>query len=283
MDDSNAYQSAEFAEIYDAVYGDRGDAPFWNAMAATANDGPLLEIGCGTGRVLLPLARAGYEITGLDLSTHMIERCRAKLETERPEVRDRVRLLQADMTSFDLHRRFAMVISPFGGFHHLRTVEEQLSCLERCRAHLAPHGTLVLDLSNPDPVPTACLQDDPDDDEAAATLADWNGGRRIRSWITVVSYDRAQQCNECEMVCEIVAPDGSVARRVTQAFSLRYLFRYELEHLLVRGGFRLVTLYGDYDRSPFAGDSLGMIAVAESVGAGLDLPATGTISPTRRG
>ncbi len=126
---------------------------------------PLLEIGCGTGRVLLPLARAGHEITGLDLSPHMIERCRAKLDTEQQEVRDRVRVLTADMTSFDLHRRFAMVISPFGGFHHLLTVEQQLSCLACCRAHLAPRGTLVLDLSNPVPVPNACLEDEPDDDE----------------------------------------------------------------------------------------------------------------------
>jgi SAM-dependent methyltransferase len=263
MDDSNAYQSSEFAEIYDAVYGDRDDVSFWRAITA-ASHGPLLEIGCGTGRVLLPLARAGHEITGLDLSTHMIERCRAKLEAEQPEVRDRVRVLTADMTSFDLNRRFAMVISPFGGFHHLHTVEQQLSCLECCRAHLAPHGTLVLDLSNPDPVPAACPPDEPDE-EAVAALVNWTGDRRIRSWITVVDYDRAQQCNECELVCEIIAPNGDIVRRITQTFSLRYLFRYELEHLLVRAGFRLVGLYGDYDRSPFTGDSLGMIAVAQVV------------------
>ena len=83
----------------------------------------------------------------------MLERCRAKLRAEPPEVRDRVRLLVADMTSFDLGRRFALIICPFAGFQHLRTVEQQLACLERCRAHLLPHGRLVLDLPNPDPAP----------------------------------------------------------------------------------------------------------------------------------
>ena len=78
MSDDSDRRAAEFAAIYDAVYADRDDAAFWQAMAAAAGGGPILELGCGTGRVLLPLARAGYEITGLDLSAQMLERCRAK-------------------------------------------------------------------------------------------------------------------------------------------------------------------------------------------------------------
>ncbi len=78
MDHHNAYETAEFAEVYDAVYADRDDVGFWQAMA-DAGDGPVLEIGCGTGRVMLALARAGHDVTGLDLSTPMIERARAKL------------------------------------------------------------------------------------------------------------------------------------------------------------------------------------------------------------
>ena len=261
MDHRNAYETAEFAEVYDAVYADRDDMGFWRAMAAAAGDGPLLEIGCGTGRVLLDLARAGHEVTGLDLSATMIERARAKLQAEAPAVRERVRLAVGDMTSFDLGRRFAALVSPFGGFHHLTTVEQQLACLACCRAHLRPSGTLVLDLFNPSPVPTDLLQDEPVDVEESATVVEWTVGRRIRSWIDVVGYRPAEQVNECELVCEIVEVDGS-SRRITDAFPLRYLFRYELEHLLVRAGFELVDLFGDYDRSPFADESPGMIAVA---------------------
>jgi len=266
MDHRDAYETAEFAEVYDAVYGDRDDLGFWRAMAALAGGGPLLEIGCGTGRVLLALARAGHEVTGLDLSASMIERARLKLSAEAPEVRDRVHLVVGDMTSFDLGRRFAAVISPFGGFQHLTTVDQQLACLACCRAHLRPGGTLVLDLFNPSPVPTDCLQDEPADAEDEATLVEWTAGRRIRSWITVVGYRPAEQVNECELVCEIVQADGS-SRRISEAFPLRYLFRFELEHLLVRAGFELTGLYGDYDCSSFAAESPGMIAVARPLGA----------------
>ncbi len=262
MDDHIAFDSAELAAIYDAVYADRDDAGFWREMAAAAGGGPVLELGCGTGRVLLPLARAGVEITGLDLSTQMLERCRAKLVREPAAVRDRARLVAADMTSFDLGREFAAVICPFGGFQQLRTVEQQLACLAACRAHLRPRGSLVLDLPNPDPAPAAYAGDEAVGGEAAAVLVDWGGGRQIRWWMTVTGYERAQQWSECEVIYEVVEADGAT-RRITETIALRYIFRYELEHLLVRAGFRVVALYGDYDRSPFADGSPAMIAVAE--------------------
>ena len=97
--DYDAYNSSELAEIYDVVYADRDDHAFWAAVAP--GGGAILELACGTGRVLLPLARAGHEIVGLDLSAQMLERCRAHLADEPAAVRDRVRLVQADMTSFD--------------------------------------------------------------------------------------------------------------------------------------------------------------------------------------
>jgi len=261
-----AYDTAEFAEIYDAVFADRDDTEFWRAMAAASGSGPVLEIGCGTGRVLLPLARAGYETTGLDLSVAMIERCRTNVRAEALQVRDRIRLLVADMTSFDVGQRFTMIASPYASFQHLLTVEQQLACLERCRLHLAPRGRLVLDLSNPNPAPASRLREEPFGDEQEASFAEWSEGRQIRWWMTLVDYDYAQQSNEYTMTFEIVAPDGS-SRRVVAGFALRYLFRYELEHLLVRAGFRLIALYGDCDRSPLAADSVGMIAVAELLDA----------------
>jgi SAM-dependent methyltransferase len=260
MDDDAAAQTDELAAVYDAIYGDRDDAGFWWA-AATAANGPLLELGCGTGRVLLPLARAGFEITGLDSSAAMLRRCSAKLQVESREVRDRVRLVAADMTAFDLGRRFAAIICPFAGFQQLRRVDQQLACLDRCRMHLIPHGRLVLDLPNPDPAPAEYARDEPADGEATAQEVAWADGRRIRWWMTVTGYDRLQQVNECEVTYEIVAADGAV-RRVTETLSLRYTFRYELEHLLVRAGFRVVVLYGDYDCSPFADGSPALIAVA---------------------
>lgn len=263
MSDADARPIAEFAAIYDAIYGDRDDAAFWRVIAASvAESGPILELGCGTGRVLLPLARAGFEITGLDLSAAMLERCRAALRSEPPKVRDRVRLVAADMTSFELGRRYATITCPFGGFQQLRTVDEQLACLARCRAHLLPQGRLVLDLPNPDPAPSGYARDEASDGEATAQLVDWTDGRRIRWWMTVTGYDHAHQCSECTVTYEIVDADGAT-RRLSETLVLRYIFRYELEHLLVRAGFRVVALYGDYDGSAFGDGSPAMIAVAQ--------------------
>ena len=259
-------RASELAAIYDAVYAGRDDTAFWQTMAAAADGGPILELGCGTGRVLVPLARAGVEITGLDLSAEMLERCRARIAGEPPEVRERVQLVAADMTTFDLGRRFASIICPFAGFQQLLTVDQQLGCLERCRAHLLPRGRLVLDLPNPDPAPAEYARDGLGNEEPAVQLVDWTDGRRIRWWMTVIGYDRALQCNECEVTYEIVEAD-KVTRRLTETIFLRYTFRYELEHLLFRAGFRLAALYGDYDCSPLGDESPALIVVAEPDGA----------------
>ena len=264
MDLYTAYRSVELAALYDAVYANSADLAFWQVMAIAGSNG-LLELGCGTGRVLLPLARVGHHLTGLDLAAPMLEHCRANLQAESPEVRDRVTLLEADMTSFDLDRRFRQIYCAFGTFHHLRTVEQQLACLERCCHHLLPRGTLILDLINPDPAPSSVTGDVPADADTPAVIVDWTDGRRIRSWATVRDHHRTLQCNDCEVTYEIVEADGTT-RRLTETFPMRLVYRYELEHLLARSGFRIVALYGDYDYSAFSDESLGMIVVAEPTG-----------------
>jgi SAM-dependent methyltransferase len=262
MDDYNAYQSDELAKLYDALYADSADLAFWMAVAPDASEGPLLELGCGTGRVLLPLARAGHAVVGIDLSRPMLARGRAKLGWEKQDVRDRVTLLEADMTSFELVGHFAQIFCAFGTFHHLTTVEQQLACLERCRRHLLPGGTLVLDLINPDPAPASGLADSLTDDDMSTAVDEETTGRQVRGWATVLSSQRSLQLNECEVTYEIVEADGTT-RRLAETFPMRLVFRYELEHLLARCGFGVVELYGDYDFSAFADDSPGLIVVAE--------------------
>ena len=125
----------------------------------------------------------------------------------------------------------------------------------------------MLDLPNPDPAPPPYARDETRRRRGAASqLVDWTDGRRIRWWMTVTGYDRSLQCTECEVTYEIIEADGAT-RRITETISLRYMFRYELEHLLVRAGFRVAALYGDYDRSPFGDESPALIVVAEPNGA----------------
>src|SRR5215471_1368923 len=141
---------AAIADLYDHVgpYRALTDIGFY-IDAARESGGPVMELGCGTGRVLIPTARAGVAITGLDLSPAMLEVCRLKLAAEPAEVQSRVHLVQASMTDFRVDRRFWLVTIPFRPFQHLLTVADQLACLACIRRHLAADGRLVFDLFNP--------------------------------------------------------------------------------------------------------------------------------------
>lgn len=152
MDSSGGYADNPFlAEFYDSVvpYRERQDVDFFVEMAQRSG-GPVLELGCGTGRVLIPTAKSGIEIVGLDASPLMLSVCREKLLSDSKHVGSKVTgLVQGDMRAFELGRRFSLVTIPFRPFQHLLTVEDQMSCLENIRKHLVAGGKLVLDVFNP--------------------------------------------------------------------------------------------------------------------------------------
>ena len=151
MNHAGGYEEYAFiADLYDYVepYRTRPDINFYVEAAQTCG-GPVLEVGCGTGRILIPTARAGVDIVGLDLSPHMLQVCQKRVLAEPQTVQSRIRLVQADMRSFDLAQAFQLITLPFRPFQHLTTVEDQLSCLETIRRHLVEGGRLILDLFNP--------------------------------------------------------------------------------------------------------------------------------------
>ena len=249
-DPSGGYDHYDFvAEFYDHVvpYAERQDIQFW-VDAARQSGGPVLEIGCGTGRVLVPTARAGIDIVGLDLSSRMLSICRQKLSQEPPEVQARTQLVEADMRHFDLGRQFALVTTPFRPFQHLMTVEDQLACLTSIHRHLADGGRFVLDLFNPR---LERLVDDrylkEGDADPEFTMPD---GRKVVRQQRVVSRDLLNQVQDIELIYYVAHPDGR-QERLVHAFPMRYLFRFEAEHLLARCGFEVEDVYADFDKSPY--------------------------------
>ena len=236
------------AEFYDSVvpYRERADVPFF-VEAAVASGGPVLELGCGTGRILVPTARAGVEVVGLDLSPAMLAVCRRRLDAEPAAVRERATLARGDMRAFDLGRTFALVTVPFRPFQHLLSVDDQLACLAAIHRHLAPAGRLILDLFNPSIELLAQPPGEEWGDEPEFTMPD---GRRVLRRFRIVSADRCAQVNEVELVYHVVHPGGR-AERLVHAFPFRYFFRFEAEHLLARAGFEVEHLFADYDRSPY--------------------------------
>ena len=246
-----------FAEFYDHVtpYRLREDVGFFVDLARQAQ-GPVLEMACGTGRVLVPSARAGATMVGVDLSEGMLDACRAKLDLEPAAVQQRVELLQGDMRSFDLGRTFELITIPFRGFQHLLTVDDQRAALHRLRSHLPHGGRLVVDVFNP------ALQFLGDERWLVNPLVEpefsMPDGRRVVRRFRITTRDYANQVQGMEMAYDITWPDGRTERR-HDAFSLRYLFRFEAEHLLEREGFHVEAVYGDYDKSPFGAKYPGEI------------------------
>lgn len=250
MYSSSGYETYEFiADLYDHVvpYRERPDVDFY-VQAGLASGGPVLEVGCGTGRVLIPTAQAGLEIIGLDLSESMLAVCRARLAHEPEAVRARVRLVQADMRTFALERTFPLVTVPFRPFQHLLTVADQLACLACIHQHLSPDGRLVFDLFNPS-IDALAREDLGEErgDEPEFTTPD---GRRVIRRHRIAARDRFSQINQTELIYNVTHPDGR-QERLVHAFPMRYLFRFEAEHLLARAGFEVEHLYAGYDRSPY--------------------------------
>jgi len=254
------------AEYYDhlPVTSGRADAEFYGKAAREQGD-PILELGCGTGRILLPLAHQGHRMVGLDLSAAMLARARAKLEKEPAQVRERVQLVEADMTDFDLGETFRLAIIPFRPFQHLLTVEAQRSCLRCVQCHLGNGGRLILDFFQTDPR----RMHDPAFHEERRMFPEFSlpDGRRVTLSERTVAFHRAEQRNDVEMIFHVQHPDGR-RERLVHAFTLRYFFRYEVEHLLALGGFRVLQVFGGFDESPLRDDSPEMIFVAEKVSGG---------------
>lgn len=252
----------DIAELYDYVvpYRERQDVAFF-VEAARESGGPVLEVGCGTGRVLIPTARAGLEITGLDLSPNMLEVCRGRLKAEPEDVRARVRLVEGDMRKFELSQTFQLVTLPFRPFQHLTTVEDQLACLGCLRRHLVQDGRLILDVFNPSLKALAKTNFGEEvSEEPEFSMPD---GRKVTRRHSIVSRDEANQTNYVELIHYVTHPDGR-QERLVQAFPMRYFFRFEAEHLLARAGFEVEQLYADYDKSPYGSKQPGeLIFVAK--------------------
>jgi SAM-dependent methyltransferase len=241
------------------VYQNRRDAEFYLARAKESS-GTVLELGCGTGRVLLPIARAGIAVTGVDASELMLAKLKEKLDREARHVRDRVELHLGELTTFELGRKFPLITMPFRPFQHLLEVEDQTRCLGQVKKHVAPGGRLVFDMFNPDPrrlFDPVWLQESAPQVEFAMP-----DGRQVKLAERTAAFHRSRQVNDVEMIFYVTHPDGRTERLV-HAFSFRYFFHYEVEHLLARCGFRVVQLCGDLDGSPFKDDSPEMIFTAE--------------------
>jgi len=260
MKDERALYDCFIADYYDSsplVKQRTEDVAFYSRAARKYGD-PVLELGCGTGRITLAVAEAGYRIVGLDISERMLERAVEKRAEIRREARERVHLVQGDMAEFDLGEKFRTVVIPFRPFQHLLETEQHMGCLNSVRKHLAADGRLIMDFFQTDP---ERMHDPIFLHESPLVEYDLPDRRHVALSERIAAFHRALQRNDVEMIFQVTHPDGK-QERLVMAWTLRYFFRYEVEHLLARCGFRLEALYGNFDGSLINDASPEMIFVA---------------------
>ncbi len=248
-------------ELYDLIHESERhpDVDFYVSQCGGIS-GQVLELGCGTGRILIPIATSGVTITGIDASEHMIDRCRAKLHGLVAEIQSRVTIRQQKMQDLSIDQKIEIVIAPSRVLQHLITIEDQLACLNRVYQLLPSGGRFVFDVFTIDLQSVGNLWSG----EEIHAIEDMPipNGKTLSYSYRVAQKHPALQYNDVEFIYSVTDVDGTTERHV-DALPWRYYFRFELEHLLDRSGFRIIDQYGNFDQSPLADDSPEMIFVAE--------------------
>lgn len=239
--------------LYDRMFPGGGPAVEFYRAEAARQGGSVLELGCGTGHKLIPIASDGHPCVGLDASPDML----AEADRKARERGAHVEWVHGDMRSFDLGRTFDLIFITANSLLHLHETEDLLSCLRSVRRHLAPEGRFVLDVFNPD----------------VRLLAGADGVRRTRESLAFTDPERGEVGVD---VAETYDAPAQVTRGtwylsthsdpdfVVAPMEVRIIFPQELTLLLSLGGFQLVERFGDWSGQPFGVDSRLQLCVCTS-------------------
>jgi len=247
------------APYYDLLHADLLEDVEFALALAEATGGPILELGCGTGRILLELAKAGYEVTGMDSSEEMLAIARDKLAAEPTSVRDRVSLQTQDITDFQLGQTFGLAILPYNTLMHLDppSLAFCLGCVHR---HLRGGGVLLIDVDNPIDV------HDPGQDGLLLLDRRAHDPLRAEDIILMVSSagDVQRQTRDTLWIVDASPKGGGALKRTIAQATLHYYFAHQLNQTLESARFELVAQYGDYDRRPYDDESSRLLLVANA-------------------
>ena len=273
------------AALYDYEYRRRrADVTFYRELARRRGAQRILELGAGTGRVTIPLARDGRSVVALDQSRAMLARLHQRAERLPGPVASRITPVTGDLRSFAVGGRFPLVIAAFNVLEHLYTRGEVTACLQRIAAHLAPGGAFAFDVQLPD---LGWLLRDPSKRWAKTRFTDPTTGRAM-VYSTNHDYDPINQIalirlyyEPADERTESARPTSPARRRTTHSvagdpssttgrgatrvvkLSQRKFFPAELEALVAHAGFRVTERYGDFSFRPLDGSAESQVLVCE--------------------
>jgi SAM-dependent methyltransferase len=250
---------ATIARYYDAEHTDKtDDLALYSELAAAYGD-PILDVGCGTGRVMFHLAQEGYTVHGIDSEYAMLERAKIKLDMF-GHVRDKLRFHHADVLTHDFDTTFKMALLSYNALMHFHEQADQIALLTRLRGWLAADGLLVIDLPN---AGEAFAAPDSDTITLERTFIDSESGHLVMQQAT--SYlDRVEQLMRVHWIYDEITGDGTLKRTLAPVI-FRYFFYPEIALLLRATGFEVDAVYGSTDRDPFEDGCERMIIFAKPV------------------
>jgi len=246
------------ARFFDDEYdGFRHDVDFYIDRLLTERvRGPVLEPGCGTGRVAAPLAAAGFRISGFDHSEAMLRRARCRRRSLPADARVRLRFSRQDMTSFRYRHRFKAVIVAFSTFNLLPTETARRACLHLVARHLEPGGLLLADLFNPHQTASGTAV-------GSRRFASSFRSPRFGSMVSKTVEESDDPCGASTYVRyryeERRRRDDILIDELEVEFTLARLQRAEVEAALFEAGFDVEAVHGDYNGRPFIERSPRMI------------------------
>jgi SAM-dependent methyltransferase len=226
------------------------DLPFWLKLAGQVGD-PLLELGCGTGRVLVPLAQAGHHSIGIDHDFAMLRFLRARIE----ELTLAPWLLAADITQYALAMQFSLVLLPCNTFSTLQK-NERMACLECVRKHLKPGGLFAVSIPNPERLAALPGYSAPEFEDEFPHPATGNPVQVSSSWT------RMKDIFQLTWTYDHLFPDGRVERFTAETTHQMQPSNGYLDEIR-NSGMQVVELYGDFDRAPYTRESPYLIYVAK--------------------
>jgi 2-polyprenyl-3-methyl-5-hydroxy-6-metoxy-1,4-benzoquinol methylase len=235
---------------YDALYGSEGsDVSFYLAQAIHTG-GRVLDLACGTGRLTIPLAEVGLEVTGLDLSKQMLELAKEKAKFKQLKISFEL----ADIRVFQLNEQFDYIFCGFNSAQHLYEEAEFRSFLRAVKCHLKPNGLFIFDIFNPN---VSMLSRPAHEKNLVSTFADPKDGQEISLW-EYPSYQSSKQLSRFHF--QYFKNDRLLFE---ESLTLRNYFPLEIDVLLRNSGFNILKKYGNFNNAPFEDSSMKQIFICE--------------------
>jgi SAM-dependent methyltransferase len=240
----NLYQKVAFLYDFDNRDIVKSDIPFYLEYAAKYA-GNILELACGTGRVSIVLAQNGYKIYGIDLSDSMLEQFTIKLVNQPRNVENNIWIGKHDMSCFQLHQAFSLIIIPFRGFQVLTSEESQRNCLKCVYKHLKEEGVFIVNTFRP--------YQKMDETWIYPEMVQWEAadeatGNKIVKKHKGPKIDVINQIIYPEMIYQVIEPNGKILE-VKEPLELKYYYYDQLKELLESEGFEIKEEFGYYDKS----------------------------------